>query len=104
MLLAEGMAIKVFKSSLRNLDEAAAIGAGIGLIALGTALSAGIQALGGASSSSASASAGGYDSASSSATKGMQTYEQEITVHVVGEIAGDKILLAGQKTLNKWNR
>lgn len=102
ILLAEGTAIEVFKTSLSSLNGAAAIGAGIGLIALGSALAAGIKALGGASSSSASA--GGYDSASSSGSRGIETYEQEITVHVVGEIAGDKIVLAGQKTLNKWNR
>ena len=102
ILLAEGTAIEVFKTSLSSLNGIAAIGAGIGLIALGSALAAGIKALGGASSSSASAS--GYDSASSSGSRGIETYEQEITVHVVGEIAGDKIVLAGQKTLNKWNR
>lgn len=102
ILLAEGTAIEVFKTSLSSLNGIAAIGAGIGLIALGSALAAGIKALGGASSSSASA--GGYDSASSSGSRGIETYEQEITVHVVGEIAGDKIVLAGQKTLNKWNR
>ena len=102
ILLAEGTAIEVFKTSLSSLNGAAAIGAGIGLIALGSALAAGIKALGGASSSSASG--GGYDSASSSGSRGIETYEQEITVHVVGEIAGDKIVLAGQKTLNKWNR
>ena len=102
ILLAEGTAIEVFKTSLSSLNGAAAIGAGIGLIALGSALAAGIKALGGASSSSASG--GGYDSASSSGSRGIETYEQEITVHVVGEVAGDKIVLAGQKTLNKWNR
>ena len=93
ILLAEGTAIEVFKTSLSSLNGIAAIGAGIGLIALGSALAAGIKALGGASSSSASAS--GYDSASSSGSRGIETYEQEITVHVVGEIAGDKIVLAG---------
>lgn len=102
ILLAEGLAVEVFKKSLESLDGAPAIAAGIGLIALGSALAAGIKALGGASSSSASG--GGYDSASSSGSRGIETYGQEITVHVVGEIAGDKIVLAGQKTLNKWNR
>lgn len=102
MLLAQGTAVEVFKTSLKSLQGAPAIAAGLGLIALGSALSSGIRALGGASASSASA--GGYDSASSSGSNGMETYEQEITVHVVGEIAGDKIVLAGQKTLNKWNR
>lgn len=102
MLLAQGMAIEIFKTSLADLQGGPAIAAGLGLIALGSALAAGIKALGGASSSSASA--GGYDSASSSSSRGFETYEQEITVHVVGEISGDKIVLAGQKTLNKWNR
>jgi hypothetical protein len=102
MLLATGLGITAFKESLKTLQGPVAIAAGLGLIALGSAMASGIRALGGASS--ASASAGGYDSASSSGSRGIETYEQEITVHVVGEIAGDKIVLAGQKTLNKWNR
>lgn len=102
MLLAQGTAVEVFKTSLKSLQGAPAIAAGLGLIALGSALSSGIRALGGASSSSASA--GGYDSASSSGSNGMETYQQEITVNVVGEISGDKIVIAGRKTLNKWNR
>ena len=101
MLLAQGLAIEVFKKSFESLQGAPAIAAGLGLIALGSALTSGIKALGG--SSSASASAGSYDS-SSSGSGGIETYEQEITVHVVGEISGDKIVLAGQKTLNKWSR
>lgn len=102
MLLATGLGITAFKESLKTLQGPVAIAAGLGLIALGSAMASGIRALGGASS--ASASAGGYDSASSSGSRGIETYEQEITVRVVGEIAGDKIVLAGQKTLNKWNR
>lgn len=102
MLLAQGTAVEVFKTSLKSLQGAPAIAAGLGLIALGSALSSGIRALGGASSSSASA--GGYDSASSSGSNGMETYQQEITVNVVGEISGDKIVIVGRKTLNKWNR
>lgn len=101
ILLAEGLAVEVFKESLSTLQGAPAIAAGLGLIALGSALAAGIQALGG--SSSASASASGYDSAGS-ASGGIETYEQEITVHVVGEISGDKIVLMGEKTLKKWGR
>lgn len=102
MLLATGLGITAFKESLKTLQGPVAIAAGLGLIALGSAMASGIRALGGASS--ASASTGSYDSASSSGSRGIETYEQEITVHVVGEIAGDKIVLAGQKTLNKWNR
>lgn len=102
MLIATGLGITAFKESLKGLDGPVALAAGVALVALGAAMSAGIQALGGASSSSASTS-GGYDSSSSNSGR-IETYEQEITVHVVGEIAGDKIVLAGQKTLNKWNR
>lgn len=101
ILLAEGLAVEVFKTSLESLQGGPAIAAGLGLIALGTALSAGIQALSG--STSKSTSAGGVGTADSS-NRSYETYEQEITVHVVGEIAGDKIVLVGQKTLNKWNR
>ena len=100
MLLAEGLGIEVFKESLKSLNGTAAIAAGASLIALGSALSSGIRALG--SGASESATSAGYDSSSSS--DNIERFEQEITVHVVGEISGDKILLAGQKTLNKWNR
>ncbi len=98
ILLAEGTAIEVFKESMQSLQGTAAIAAGVALIALGTALSASIQSLAGSSYSFASASGSNYSAS------GIEKYEQEITVHVVGEISGDKILLAGQKTLNKWNR
>ena len=98
ILLAEGTAIEVFQKSLKTLEGAPAIAAGLSLIALGTALTSSIQSLAGSSYSSAS-SGGDY-----SASAGIEKYEQEITVKVVGEISGDKIILAGQKTLNKWNR
>lgn len=100
MLLAEGLAIEVFKSSLKDLDGTKAIAAGTALIVLGAALSSGIRAL--SSSASGATSTSSYDSSSS--TDNVQKYEQEITIHVVGEISGDKIVLAGQKTLNKWGR
>lgn len=100
ILLAEGLAIEVFKTSLASLNGAAAIAAGIGLIALGSALGAGIKALAGKSSSNA----GNTSEVSESSNHGIETYNQEITINVVGEISGDKILLAGQKTLKKWGR
>lgn len=99
ILLAEGLAIEVFKSSLSSLNGTAAIAAGIGLIALGSALGSAIQALGSASMSSAAST-----SAADSSSGGLETYDQEITVYVTGEISGDKIILSGQKTLNKWKR
>ena len=101
MLLAEGVAVEAFQTSLKTLQGAPAIAAGLSLIALGSALSAGIQSLAGSTSSSAGAN--GTASTSTSSNSNLQT-QQEITVHVIGEISGDKIILAGQKTLNKWSR
>ena len=100
MLIAQGIGIAAFKESLKTLQPAVAIAAGSALVALGAALSSGIQALagGGASSTSASVSAAGASAGT------VESYEQDITIHVVGEISGDKIILAGQKTLNKWSR
>ena len=100
MLLAYGLGIEAFKESMNSLDGPVAIAAGASLIALGAAVSSGIRALGGGASESATSA--GYNPSSSS--DNIERFEQEITVHVVGEISGDKILLAGQKTLNKWNR
>ena len=99
-LIAQGIGIAAFKESLKTLQPAVAIAAGSALVALGAALSSGIQALagGGASSTSASVSAAGASAGT------VESYEQDITIHVVGEISGDKIILAGQKTLNKWSR
>lgn len=101
MLVAEGIAISAFKESLKSLNPYVAIAAGTALIAVGAVLSSGIKALAGGPAGSTSASTG---AGATSAGSGIETYEQEITVHVVGEISGDKIVLAGQKTLNKWNR
>ena len=103
MLLAEGLAVEVFKKSLESLQGGPAIAAGLGLIALGSALSAGIKSLAGTSSTAASAAGGGYESGSSY-YHGYDTYEQEITVNVVGRISGNDIVLSGNKTLNKWSR
>lgn len=99
MLVAQGVAIDVFKKSLESLQGGAAIAAGLALIAVGSAISSGIKSLAGGAggTSTATATAGASGS-------GVSTYEQEITINVVGEISGDKIVLAGQKTLNKWNR
>lgn len=100
MLVAQGIAIGAFKESLKSLQPGVAIAAGLSLIAVGAAISSGIQALSGGPRGATSASTG----AGSTSAGGIETYEQEITVHVVGEISGNNIVLAGQKTLNKWNR
>jgi hypothetical protein len=98
MLIAEGVAISAFKESLKSLKPEVALAAGASLIAIGAALSSGIKKLG-------SNGAGGTTaSTAQSSTASAQQLEQEITINVVGEISGDKIILAGQKTLNKWSR
>lgn len=99
MFLSYGLAIEAFKASSKTLQGGAAIAAGIGLIAAGAALSSGIKAMGATGSSVSTESAAG-----SSTSSGYETYQQEIVVHVVGEIQGDKIVLSGQKALNKWSR
>ena len=102
MLIAAGTGIEAFKKAFESLDGPVALAAGIGLVALGTALSAGIKSLAGGGSGSTTTTSQG--ASSSTPSQGYETYNQEITVNVVGEISGDKIVLAGQKTLNKWNR
>lgn len=98
MLIIEGLGIEAFKDSLKSLNGATAIAAGVALLAMGAALSTGIRALGSNAASTSSSVA------NSTSEKTVEKYEQEITVNVVGQISGDKIILAGQKTLNKWNR
>lgn len=106
MLILEGIGIKAFKESLKSLNPAVAISAGVALMALGAALTSGIKALAGGSSSGAatSSSTSSSSSAGSSIGSGLETYEQEITVRVTGTLSGSDILLAGEKTQNKWNR
>lgn len=75
------------------------IAAGAALIAISSAISSGLSKMAGAvGGTSASVSAAGASAGT------VELYEQDITIHVVGEISGDKIILAGQKTLNKWSR
>jgi hypothetical protein len=104
MLIAEGLAITAFKESLKSLDPTVALTAGVALLALGAALSSGIKALGNGASSGATTSAASSSSAGSSVGSGIETYAQEITVRVTGTLSGSDILLAGEKTQNKWNR
>jgi hypothetical protein len=98
MFMAEGIAMTAFKNSIKN--PAALIAAGAALIAVSSVVTSGLNKLVGNPAGATSASTG----AGSTSAGGIETYEQEITVHVVGEISGNNIVLAGQKTLNKWNR
>lgn len=99
MLLAEGLGIEAFKESLKSLNGGVAIAAGLGLIALGSALSSGIRAL---ADGGGSTSTGSYTGGSSTAD--VQNYTSELTIYVEGRISGSDIVLAGNKTINKWRR
>lgn len=101
MLIVEGAGIKAFKESLKSLNPAVAIGAGAALIALGAALSSGIQALG--SSAGSSATTATSSAVSSSAVSGKE-FKSEQTIYVKGKISGADILIAGDNQRNKWSR
>lgn len=101
MLIAQGVAIEAFKTSLASLNGFAAVAAGTALVAAGAAMKAGIQALANRGAN-ATAATTAYDS--SNYTGGYETFESNITVEVVGRISGSDIVIAGSKQLNKWGR
>lgn len=101
MFMSEGLAIVAFENALTN--PYALIAAGAALIAIGSAVSSGIAALTSNPAGGTAASAG-VSSAGSSVAGGIETYEQEITVRVTGTLSGSDIVLAGEKTQNKWGR
>jgi hypothetical protein len=96
MIVAEGVAMLAFKNSFKAPE--AAIAAGIALIAIGSAVSSGLQRL------TANPGGGTGYSSGSSASAGVQNYESEMTIYVEGRISGNDIVLSGNKTLNKWRR
>lgn len=99
MLVLQGLGITAFKESLKTLNGPVAIAAGVALMALGSAMKSGIKALANGPQGATSATTGVASSAGEA-----QLYESEITINVVGKISGSDIVLAGEKTLNKWNR
>jgi hypothetical protein len=96
MIMSEGIAMIAFKKSFTN--PAAAIAAGAALMAIGSAVSSGLQRL------TANPGGGTGYSSGSSASAGVQNYESEMTIYVEGRISGNDIVLSGNKTLNKWRR
>ena len=96
MIMSEGIAMEAFKESFAN--PYAAIAAGAALIAVGSAVSSGLQKL------TANPGGGTGYSSGSSASAGVQNYESEMTIYVEGKISGSDIVLAGNKTLKNWRR
>lgn len=99
MLIVEGMGIAAFKESMKSLNPAVAIAAGAALVALGAALSSGIQALGKSGGSSAMSSSTG-----SSASTTNENISTEMTVYVKGKISGKDILISGDNARRYYGR
>lgn len=99
MLIVEGMGIAAFKESMKSLNPAVAIAAGAALVALGAALSSGIQALGRSGGSSAMSSSTG-----SSASTTNENISTEMTVYVKGKISGKDILISGDNARSYYRR
>jgi hypothetical protein len=101
MLLAQGIAVEAFKTSLASLQGVPAIAAGLSLIAIGAAMKSGIKALakgGGGSGSTASYGGSSYGSTAA------QNYESTLTVNVVGHISGSDIALSLDRTRKNQKR
>lgn len=100
ILVAQGIGVEACKKALRSLNGYAAIAAGFALLTVGAAAKSGLAALakGGTSTTTTS----GYEGSAGSAST--QNIETEMTIHVEGRISGSDIVLAGQKTVNAWNR
>lgn len=97
MIMAEGIAMDAFKKSFKN--PYAAIAAGAALIAVGSAVSSGLQAL------TANPTGGGTTASAGSSTMNTpQNYESTLTVEVKGKISGNDIVISGKKTTNSNNR
>ena len=100
MLIAQGLAVEAFKTSLESLQGAAAIAAGTALLAIGAAMKSGIKSLaGGGAGAGTSASYGGSSSYKNSHDL---NYESTLTIYVEGKVSGSDILLAGSNQQNNW--
>jgi hypothetical protein len=101
IVVAEGLAVNAVNDSLSNplSGGAAPIAAGLALIAIGSAVRSGMQAMarGGAGGAGAAYGAG-------SASSEMTDINTEMTIYVKGRLDGGDIVLSGQKTTNKWAR
>jgi hypothetical protein len=100
MLVAQGVAVEVFKKSLDNLQGAPAIAAGMALIAISSAISSGLKSLGASAGSSASSSAAAGSSGAGTDTN----ISTEMTVYVKGKISGKDILISGDNARSYYGR
>lgn len=101
MLIVEGLGIAAFKESLKSLNPYVAIAAGTALVALGAALSSGIQELG-SSGGSSNAMASGSTSAGGAPTP--SDISTEMTIYVKGKVSGKDILISGDNARNYYGR
>lgn len=92
MIMSEGVAMVAFKKSFSN--PYAAIAAGAALMAVGSAVSSGLQRL----TSNPVSGSGTTASSAGSSTGSVQNYESILTVEVVGRISGNDIVISGKKT------
>lgn len=100
MIMSYGISMEAFKKAFAN--PYVAIAAGAGLMAIGAAISSGAQRISQGSLGSGTVAYSGGSPASSSAD--VNNYESTLTIEVVGKISGSDIVLAGNKTINKWGR
>lgn len=101
MLIAEGIGIAAFKESLKSLNPAVALAAGAALVALGAALSSGIQKLG---SSGGGSGASATSAGSAGSTTAATDISTEMTIYVKGKVSGKDILISGDNARNYYGR
>ena len=101
MLLAQGIAIEAFQTSLTSLKGAPAIAAGLSLLAISAAMKSGIKALAKGNTGGGNTSFYGGSSYGSSPS---QNYESTLSVNVVGTISGSDIALSLDRTKKNQKR
>lgn len=96
MIMAEGIAMQAFKNSFKT--PATAIAAGAALMAVGAAVSSGLQKL------TANPTGSGTSAATASSTTTPMNYESTLNVEVTGRISGNDIVISGKKATASNNR
>ena len=102
LIMMSGTAIEALKESLVGFFGGNAVVAGAALVAVGMAAKAGLAALGNRGTGATGITSYGGSGTAYGGAGGVST--AELVVHVEGEVKGSSIILAGQNTLNSWNR